>query len=69
MKNLKKQTQENPKKSIATVITAIIGVATIFINQSKILGIDAEIVKWTSFGIAVLTFALSMFHSNKKKKR
>lgn len=68
MKNLKKQTQENPKKTILTIVTAIIGIATIFIEQAKILGIDSDIVKWTAFGVAALSFIVSSYKSNKKKK-
>lgn len=64
MKSLKKVSKENPKSTTFTAITAIIGVLTLFVDQSEILGINTEIIKWVSFGISVLTLSLTYVNAN-----
>ena len=64
MKSLRKTADENPKKTWLAVITAIIGIATLFVDQAEILGIDADIVKWISFGIAAITSVITVVGAN-----
>lgn len=64
MKSLRKTAAENPKKSWLTVITALIGVATLFVDQAEILGIDTDIVKWVGFGIAAVTAIITAINAN-----
>lgn len=64
MKSLKKVAKENPTSTVATVIAALIGLITLFIDRAEFLGIDTEIVQWVSFGAAVLTTVATYFDSN-----
>lgn len=66
MKSLKKVAKENPKRTVATVIAAVIGVATLFIDQAEILGIGTEIIRYVGFGISVLTLAMTYVNANMK---
>ena len=67
MKSLKRVSQENKKSTAVVIITALIGVATLFVEQAEMLGIEIEIVRWVSFGISILTFLLTYIEANLNK--
>lgn len=67
MKSLKRTTKENPKKTWATIIAAIIGVATLFVEQAEILGVSKEAVQWASFIIAAVNIVLLTLNSLKNQ--
>lgn len=67
MKNLKKVTKKNPASTFAVIIGALVGIATLFMEQSTFLGVSTEIVKYVGFGIAVLTFLTTYFDANLNK--
>lgn len=64
MKSIKRVSQENPKSTVVTVLAAIIFVATLFLDQAEIIGLDMEIVKWVSFGVSMLTGIVTYIKSH-----
>ena len=46
------------------IATALLGVASIFIESSDFLGIPTVIVKWVSFGVSALTFVVNIVKNN-----
>lgn len=66
MKSLKTTATETPKATLFVVLTAILGVATMFIDNAEILGVSTEVIKWVTFGIAALTFVANTIVNNNK---
>jgi len=64
MKSLQKTAQETPKSTLLVVITALLGVATMFVDSAEILGISTGIVKWVSFGVSAFTFVVNTVINN-----
>lgn len=65
MKSIKKVAKENKKSTFVTVLTAIIFIATLFVDQNEIFGlVSTEIVKWVSFIISMLTGVLTYLNAN-----
>lgn len=64
MKSLKTTAKQTPKATIAVVITAILGIATLFIDSSEVLGVSTSVVKWISFGVSALTFVMNTLINN-----
>lgn len=64
MKSVTKVARENKKSTAVVIISAIIAVATLFVEQAEFLGISTEIIRWVGFGISVFTFLLTYIESN-----
>jgi hypothetical protein len=64
MKSLSRTTRETPKATMLVIATALLGVASIFIESADFLGVPTEIVKWVSFGVSALTFVLNIVKNN-----
>lgn len=66
MKSLQTTASETPKTTVFVVLTAILGVASMFVDSAEILGIPTEIVKWITFGVAAIAFVANTIASNTK---
>lgn len=64
MKSLRRTSIETPKATVFVIATALVGIATLFVDSADMLGIPTTIVKWVSFGISALTFVVNIVKNN-----
>lgn len=64
MKSVYQVAKENKKVTVVSVISAIIAIGSMLIEQAEVFGINTETISWAGGVIAVLTFVSTYLSEN-----